>query len=68
MYECIETDEFEAIKRLGSKIIPFVMFKLAKDDGDRIVHGVFLCGFTPLSNITNRLAVNIQSHAKLTNQ
>ncbi|RYP53063.1 hypothetical protein DL769_010570 [Monosporascus sp. CRB-8-3] len=32
---CIRTDEFDALKRLGPKIIPFVVFKLARDDVDQ---------------------------------
>ncbi|RMZ92022.1 hypothetical protein DV736_g751, partial [Chaetothyriales sp. CBS 134916] len=37
-----QTDEFEALKKLGPKIIPFVVFKLARDT-DQNSYGVFLC-------------------------
>lgn len=41
--QCVETEEFENVKRLGPKIIPFVVFKLAKDDDGQNCYGVFLC-------------------------
>lgn len=39
---CTRTDEFEALKRLGPKILPFVVFKLATN-ADHNSYGVFLC-------------------------
>ncbi|KAI0013409.1 hypothetical protein F4779DRAFT_563510 [Xylariaceae sp. FL0662B] len=39
---CIRTNEFDALKRLGPKIIPFVVFKLARDDAGQNSWGVFL--------------------------
>lgn len=51
---CTRTDEFEALKRLGPKILPFVVFKLAKS-ADHNSYGVFLC--TP-----SRSLVLIVSH------
>lgn len=41
--KCVETDEFEVVKRLGPKIIQFVVFKLAKDNDEQNFYGVFLC-------------------------
>jgi hypothetical protein len=38
---CLRTAEFEALKKLGPKIIPFVVFKLARD-AEQNSHGVFL--------------------------
>ncbi|KFG88008.1 hypothetical protein MANI_014741 [Metarhizium anisopliae] len=38
---CTRTDEFEALKRLGPKILPFVVFKLATN-ADHNSYGVFL--------------------------
>ena len=39
---CAQGDEFEALKRLGPKIIPFIVWKLA-GDADQHPYGVFLC-------------------------
>ncbi|RMD42855.1 hypothetical protein DV735_g2259, partial [Chaetothyriales sp. CBS 134920] len=36
------TDEFKALERLGPKIIPFIVFKLATNTGQDF-SGVFLC-------------------------
>ncbi|KAI9167798.1 hypothetical protein HJFPF1_03935 [Paramyrothecium foliicola] len=38
---CVRSDEFRALERLGPKIIPLLVFKLAKDV-DLNSHGVFL--------------------------
>jgi hypothetical protein len=43
LYACTQTDEFEALKRLGPKIIQFVISKLARDDIHQNLSGVFLC-------------------------
>ncbi|KAI1851287.1 hypothetical protein JX265_000480 [Neoarthrinium moseri] len=37
-----QTGESDALKRLGPKIIPFVVYKLAKGDSDQDLLGVFL--------------------------
>ncbi|KAH9901849.1 hypothetical protein F4778DRAFT_737863 [Xylariomycetidae sp. FL2044] len=40
---CIRTDEFDKVKRLGPKIIPFVVYKLAiDDDANENLWAVFL--------------------------
>lgn len=46
MDPCVEAEEFEIVKRLGPKIIPFVVFKLAKYDEENYLYGVFLCEST----------------------
>lgn len=38
----LQTDEFNVLKRLGPKIIPFVVFKLVADTTQNL-WGVFLC-------------------------
>jgi hypothetical protein len=43
---CIQTGEFDALKRLGPKILPLVVFKLATDDAGQNLWGVFLCEFS----------------------
>jgi len=40
---CTRTEEFDALKRLGPKIIPFVVFKLATDDDGQNLWSVLLC-------------------------
>lgn len=40
---CVAMDEFQILKRLGPKIIPFVVFKLAQDEYNEHCYGVLLC-------------------------
>ncbi|KAJ5669836.1 hypothetical protein N7462_010906 [Penicillium macrosclerotiorum] len=42
LYSCTEMDEFNTVKTLGCKIIPFVVYKLANDVASQNWWGVFL--------------------------